>query len=321
MYNGSESPDEDDDKNKKGKENGQPIEGGFLDKLKEEAELQRQRNIAELEDLDETTRIDVEGYRTYRTGTYLRLEIHNVPYEMIEHFDPCHPILAGGIGLSEENVGYMQARFKKHRWHKKVLKTKDPIIVSIGWGRYQTLPIYATEEVNGRLRMLKYTHQHMHCIAKFWGPLAPPNTGVVAVQNLSNSQASFRMRVVLEFNHSSKIVKTIKLTGEPCKIYKKTALIKKMFNSDLEIARFEGASVRTVSGIRGQVKKAGKIELGNKPKKMGGQPEDGIARCTFEDKILMSDIVFLRAFIDVPVPCFYDPLTTALQPVVTCGVV
>nr|GEZ16222.1 ribosome biogenesis protein BMS1 homolog isoform X1 [Tanacetum cinerariifolium] len=278
MYNGSESPDEDDDKNKKGKENGQPIEGGFLDKLKEEAELQRQRNIAELEDLDETTRIDVEGYRTYRTGTYLRLEIHNVPYEMIEHFDPCHPILAGGIGLSEENVGYMQARFKKHRWHKKVLKTKDPIIVSIGWGRYQTLPIYATEEVNGRLRMLKYTHQHMHCIAKFWGPLAPPNTGVVAVQNLSNSQASFRMRVVLEFNHSSKIVKTIKLTGEPCKIYKKTALIKKMFNSDLEIARFEGASVRTVSGIRGQVKKAGKIELGNKPKKMGGQPEDGIAR-------------------------------------------
>ncbi|GJX23552.1 ribosome biogenesis protein BMS1 [Tanacetum coccineum] len=224
----------DDDKNKKGKENGQPIEGGFLDKLKEEAELQRQRNIAELEDLDEATRIDVEGYRT---GTYLRLEIHNVPYEMIEHFDPCHPILVGGIGLSEENVGYMQASFR----------------------------ITATA-------------------------------------------------VVLEFNHSSKIVKKIKLTGEPCKIYKKTALIKKMFNSDLEIARFEGAAIRTVSGIRGQVKKAGKIELGNKPKKMGGQPEDGIARCTFEDKILMSDIVFLRAWTEVPVPCFYNPLTTALQP-------
>ncbi|KAM0001369.1 putative ribosome biogenesis protein Bms1/Tsr1 [Helianthus debilis subsp. tardiflorus] len=77
----------------------------FSRKLKEEAELQRQRNLAELNDLDEATRLEIEGYRT---GTYLRLEIHNVPYEMVDHFDPFHPILVGGIGLTEENVGYMQ---------------------------------------------------------------------------------------------------------------------------------------------------------------------------------------------------------------------
>lgn len=58
-----------------------------------------------------------------------------------------------------------------------------------------------------------------------------------------------------EFNHAARIMKKIKLVGLPCKIFKKTALIKDMFTSDLEIARFEGAAVRTVSGIRGQVKK------------------------------------------------------------------
>jgi ribosome biogenesis protein BMS1 len=57
-----------------------------------------------------------------------------------------------------------------------------------------------------------------------------------------------------------------------------------------------------------------KEELGNKPKKKGGQTKEGIARCTFEDKILMSDIVFLRAWTQVEVPQFYNPLTTALQP-------
>ncbi|CAL5347849.1 unnamed protein product [Camellia sinensis] len=293
---------------------GQASEGGFFDKLKEEIELRKQMNIAELNDLDEATRLEIEGYRT---GTYLRLEVHDVPFEMVEYFDPYHPVLVGGIGLGEQNVGYMQARLKRHRWHKKVLKTRDPIIVSIGWRRYQTTPVYAIEDHNGRHRMLKYTPEHMHCLAMFWGPLAPPHTGIVAVQNLSNNQAAFRITAtaqVLEFNHATRIVKKIKLVGHPCKIFKKTALIKDMFTSDLEIARFEGAAIRTVSGIRGQVKKAAKEEIGNQPKRKGGNPKEGIARCTFEDRILMSDIVFLRAWTQVEVPRFYNPLTTALQP-------
>jgi hypothetical protein len=62
-------------------------------------------NISELNDLDDSTRIEIEGFRT---GTYLRLEVHDVPCEMVDYFDPCHPILVGGIGLGEENAGYMQ---------------------------------------------------------------------------------------------------------------------------------------------------------------------------------------------------------------------
>lgn len=42
--------------------------------------------------------------------------------------------------------------------------------------------------------------------------------------------------------------------------------------------------------------------------------KDGSFRATFEDKPLLSDIVFLRAWVAVDLPRFYNPVTNLLAP-------
>ncbi|OZJ01985.1 hypothetical protein BZG36_04890 [Bifiguratus adelaidae] len=270
----------------------------FYEEKKDEIAKQLQINREEFEGDDEQTRAMVEGYRP---GTYVRILIKSMPAEFVINFDPTRLVLLGGLLSAEEQFGFMQVRLKRHRWHRKILKTNDPLIFSIGWRRFQSIPIYSMFD-GVRSRMLKYTPEHMHCTATFYGPVHTPNTAFCAVQTLSDTSSQFRISAtgtIVDIDHSVEIVKKLKLVGTPSKIYKNTAFIKDMFNSALEVAKFEGANLRTVSGIRGQVKKA-------LPK-----PE-GHFRATFEDKILMSDIIFLRAWYPVKPRKYYNPVTSLL---------
>ncbi|XP_066990971.2 ribosome biogenesis protein BMS1 homolog [Anabrus simplex] len=273
----------------------------YYAELRQEVDQQAQLNRSEFEDLEDDIRVQLEGYRP---GMYVRLEVTNVPCELVTNFDPTYPLIVGGLQTGEENIGYVQVRLKKHRWYNKILKNQDPLIVSLGWRRFQTIPIYAKLEDNLRHRMLKYTPEHVACMSHFWGPITPQGTGFLAVQDVATKQAGFRIvatGAVVELDKSAQVMKKLKLTGVPIKVYKKTAFIRGMFNSSLEVAKFEGAKLRTVSGIRGQIKKA------------VGKPE-GSFRATFEDKILLSDIVFCRTWYRVEIPKFYNPVTTLLLP-------
>ncbi|KAF8336781.1 hypothetical protein F5887DRAFT_1245706 [Amanita rubescens] len=300
-----------------------PESGGpdtdFYTEKKEEIALQLSLNRAEFESItDKAARALVEGYRP---GQYVRIEVTNVPCEFINHFDARYPVIVGGLLPAEERMGYVQVRIKRHRWFAKTLKTNDPLIFSLGWRRFQTIPIYSLDDHSIRMRMLKYTPEHMHCFATFYGPAAVPNTGFCAFNSLKGEAPGFRISatgVVLDIDRSVKIVKKLKLTGVPYKIFKNTAFVKDMFSSALEVAKFEGASIRTVSGIRGQVKK-------------GMSKPDGAFRATFEDKVLMSgayskprselvidvrqtkkDIIFLRAWYSITPRKFYNPVTSLL---------
>lgn len=280
-------------------EDGEGADTTYYDQLKASMAKQRAATEAEFADMDSKKREEMLGIAS---GTYVRIVLNGVPPEFIENFDPRKIIILGGLLANELGFGFNQSRIKRHRWFSKVLKNNEPLIFSLGWRRFQSCPLFSMKDVT-RNRLIKYTPEHMHCMATFWGPITPPNTGFCAFRSLADNQSGFRIAAtgtVLELDQNVEIVKKLKLVGYPAEIHRNTAFVRDMFTSALEVAKFEGAAIRTVSGIRGQIKKAVNSPAGS-------------FRASFEDKILMSDIVFLRTWYPVKPRTFYSPVTSLLQ--------
>jgi len=271
----------------------------YYEDLKKSVSQQAELNQKEFENMEDDIRVQYEGYRA---GLYTQIELENIPCEFVTNFDASIPVIIGGLLTGEDNIGYIQTRFKKHRWHDRILKNRDPLILSAGWRRFQTIPLFSMLDHNGRYRSLKYTPEHMHCIATMYGPIIPPSSGILAIQNGSRSKFKIAATgVVLDMDKSIEVVKKLKLVGTPLKVFKNTAFVKGMFSSQLEVAKFEGANIRTVSGIRGEIKKAIKAP-------------PGAFRATFEDKILLSDIIFCRTWYPITCPQLYNPVQSLLLP-------
>mmetsp|Transcript_122197 Transcript_122197/g.225119 ORF Transcript_122197/g.225119 Transcript_122197/m.225119 type:complete len:1080 (-) Transcript_122197:67-3306(-) len=230
-------------------------------------------------------------------ATFVRVRLQGVPAACVAEMRRERPLLLGGLLPGELRMGMVQVRVKRHRWHPKLLKSDDALLLSIGWRRYQTLPTFSLEDRGEkRMRFLKYTLEHAHCMMTCYGPVVPPNTGVMAFRSF-DKVSHFRVSAtggVMESAADFEIKKKLKLVGEPYKIFRNTAFVKGMFTSDLEVSKYLHAKIQTVSGIRGEVKK----------------PEGtrGSFRATFEDRILMSDLVICKCWINVEPRNFYHPV-------------
>jgi ribosome biogenesis protein BMS1 len=240
-------------------------------------------------------------------GTYVRILLRGVAKESLADglLGGTHrPLIVGGLASSaERREALLRVKVKKHRWFKKLLKSGEALMTSVGWYRYQSLPVFAIEDRNNvRTRYLKYTTEHMHSLCVVAGNFTPPGTGVLFVKRWDKEFPSFRVSgtgVVLESAEQVQVMKKLKLVGEPEKIQVKTAFIKNMFTSDLEVSKCVGARIQTVSGIRGEIKKA-----------VG---PNGNFRATFEDKIQVSDLIIMKTWTSVPISRFVNPLIDGVK--------
>ena len=86
-----------------------------------------------------------EKFGHYKIGTYVRIEIE-LDKGISRKLEPEFPIVLCSLKHQELNFAFMRVKIKKHRWYPHVLKTRDPVTFSIGWRKFQTIPIYTMED-------------------------------------------------------------------------------------------------------------------------------------------------------------------------------
>ncbi|KAI5171348.1 ribosome biogenesis protein BMS1 [Nematocida sp. LUAm3] len=254
---------------------------------KEKVKEQEEASSLILSNHSKDKRLYIEGVPP---GTYVKISII-LPEKVLSVYEPERLFLLGAIKQEEQQEAYTQGRVKRHKWFKKILKTKEPHYVTMGWRRFQCVPVFSTKDAV-RNKMLKYIPESLTCSVTFYGPIYAPGTGFSLLRQLKEEK-NFRVSangVSVEVGDAPKIMKKLKLIGYPSEIKGHTVFVKDMFHSTEEAAVHEGAILKTVSGLRGELKKAG---------------ADGTFRGTFEGPIQMSDIVFLPCFVSIPIPSIY----------------
>ena len=126
-----------------------------------------------------------EKYGHYKIGTYVQIEIQ-VEKKFSRMLEPDYPIVLCSLKHQETGYAYVRVKIKKHRWYPHILKSKDPLTFSMGWRKYQSIPVYTQQgdAEDDRIRMIKYTPKFGHCYAVFYAPTCSVGTTFVGVQKI-----------------------------------------------------------------------------------------------------------------------------------------
>jgi ribosome biogenesis protein BMS1 len=94
---------------------------------------------------------------------------------------PNYPLILCSLRHQETGFAFAKVKIKKHRWFPHILKSRDPLIFSIGWRKFQSVPVLVQTDVDTRLRSIKYTPKFGHCEAVFYCPTYAVGTTFVAI--------------------------------------------------------------------------------------------------------------------------------------------
>eukprot|EP00866_Antonospora_locustae_P000934 jgi/Antlo1/934/2450 len=216
-------------------------------------------------------------------GAYVKVRVSHAIGELRSEFMD-RGYLIVGTAAEGERV-HVRGKVKIHKWAECTIKSLVPVTISLGWYRFQCVPVLSIND--GRRNRYLKKNLDGYCDMTFFGP--PECSGrFCLVKN-----EGFRIVALGSIEgQSEQIVKKCKLIGVSFRVFQNSVFIRHMFNTREEVLRFVGGRLKSVSGLRGIIKRP----LGY----------SGDFRASFEGSLNKNDIVFLKCYFPTDVPEVYS---------------
>ena len=212
---------------------------------------------------------------------------------------PC-PLVVSGLFAHENQLSVMHLQLNRCEEYEDPVRSKDPMVVHVGFRRFVSRPIYSDHNANSdksklqRFMLGGFSVATMYapisfaanCPALLFNPVESSGSAIspAASINLRDAMSDqlVAMGGLLSINPNRIILKRTILSGFPFKIHKTRAVVRYMFFNAVDIEWFKPIELHTKLGRTGHIRES----VGT----------HGMMKCQFNQPLAGNDTVCLNLY-------------------------
>lgn len=198
-------------------------------------------------------------------GMHIQIHVEQFPRSSFEALasSPHHTLVAFSLLKHEHKYSVMHFTTQRNTEYEGDIKSKDPLILCVGFRFYEVRPIWSQPSVratNNVHKFERYLRPGRMNVGSVYLPVTFGSTTPVLVfkqeeEQVCSRQISFVGNGTLVGSEPQRIIaKRIILSGHPYKVHKKTATIRYMFFNREDIEYFKPLELKTKKGKIGHIK-------------------------------------------------------------------
>ncbi|KAI8340516.1 hypothetical protein BC941DRAFT_370793 [Chlamydoabsidia padenii] len=222
-----------------------------------------------------------------KPGSRITLWIQNVPKGAYEMFDKTRPYVVFGLLQYEHKSSLLNLQITRDNAYEEPVRSKDPMILHMGFRRYTVKPIYSQNSNKGSNNVHKYERflqLGRSSVATVYGPVVFGKVPCMLYKETEDVNEPILVSTGMFMNTDVKriVAKRIILSGHPFRVHKRSAVIRYMFFNTDDIHWFKPVQLTTKYGRVGHIRES----VGT----------HGYMKCTFDGPMTQQDTVMLSLY-------------------------